>query len=137
MNEAKSSGSQPYWEDFKCTIRYKKLDVDADVDREESMEMNTNIERKVLWKNNLWVNNYCGNKVFSKMTDVMHPFVADKRSSLCEPWAFDDLKSLTKSSEKDGTVECVAFRPFSTMKSSLKLTDGDYLKWRVGFYSWR
>ena len=139
MNEAKSSASQPYWEDFKCSIRYIAADVDVDRDSESmSMDILTNEKQDlVLWKNNLWINNYCGNKLLSAMTDVMHPFVADKRSPLCEPWAFDEQQSMTKSTSKKGTVTCVAQRPFSTRKSSLKLNDGDFLRWRVGFNSWK
>jgi len=44
---------------------------------------------------------------------------------------------MTKSTDKKGIVTCVASRPFNTRNSSLKLSDGDYLKWRIGFNSWK
>ena len=77
MNEAKSSASQPYWEDFKCSIRYKEGEVSEETDDSEVMEKSLETGKKILWKNNLWVNNYCGNKLLSEIIDVKHPFVAD------------------------------------------------------------
>ena len=78
------------------------------MDAEESVSNEFGLIKTDIWKNNLWINNYCGNKLLSKMTDVMHPFVADKRSPLCEPWAFDEQQSKTVSSDTKGKVTCVA-----------------------------